>query len=94
MGIGVGMTQGNQSNNQRNTKAAKEKLQAQQMKSAKRQRQAAAAGARDSGLTSSLAFTPVQGIELANPNREAKKPAEVGEKYFATGAAFRNIQRR
>jgi len=36
------------------------------LKAIKRQRQAAAAGARD-GMSSSLAFTPVQGIELANP---------------------------
>lgn len=47
-------------------KVSKEKQIQQQIKAQKRQRSAAAAG-NESGLSSSLAFTPVQGIELANP---------------------------
>merc|ERR1712096_204436 len=53
----------------------------------KRQRQAAAAGNRD-GMSSSLAFTPVQGIELANPMAAREKKMQQSEKYFAASARF------
>ena len=39
------------------------------------------------GLSSSLVFTPVQGIELVNPNQKADS-AEGTETYFAKSAAF------
>jgi len=35
-----------------------------------------------SGLSSSLAFTPVQGLELENPQAAAAKVAEANKKYF------------
>jgi len=75
----------------RNTRVSKEKQLQQQIKAQKRQRTAAAAANRDSGLSSSLAFTPVQGIELANPNAQRKAP-EVGEKYFSNSAGFVNLR--
>lgn len=74
----------------RSAKVSKEKQLQQQIKAQKRQRTAAAAANRDSGLSSSLAFTPVQGIELANPNAQRKAP-EVGEKYFSNSAGFVNL---
>jgi U4/U6 small nuclear ribonucleoprotein PRP31 len=51
-----------------------------------------------SGLSSSLAFTPVQGIELADPSRGAGAGGGAGgdagragtESYFAAGAGFRS----
>lgn len=70
-------------------KVSKEKQLQQHIKAQKRQRSAAAAG-NESGLSSSLAFTPVQGIELANPSAQRKAP-EVGEKYFSNSAGFVNI---
>merc|ERR1712226_232948 len=70
-------------------KVSKEKQLQQHIKAQKRQRSAAAAG-NESGLSSSLAFTPVQGIELANPNAQLKAP-DVGEKYFSTSAGFVNL---
>mmetsp|Transcript_15013 Transcript_15013/g.43263 ORF Transcript_15013/g.43263 Transcript_15013/m.43263 type:complete len:500 (+) Transcript_15013:78-1577(+) len=70
-------------------KVSKEKQLQQQIKAQKRHRSAAAAG-NESGLSSSLAFTPVQGIELANPNAARKAP-DVGEKYFSTSAGFVNL---
>ncbi|CAG8436180.1 9506_t:CDS:10 [Diversispora eburnea] len=39
-----------------------------------------------SGLSSSLAFTPVQGIELINPEEAQKKVKEVNDRYFGGGA--------
>jgi U4/U6 small nuclear ribonucleoprotein PRP31 len=76
----------------KSVKISKEKQLQMQIKAQKRQRTAAAAASRDSGLSSSLAFTPVQGIELANPNAQRKAP-EVGEKYFSNTAGFVNIAR-
>merc|ERR1712151_1292750 len=61
----------------KNQKVSKEKQLQQHIKAQKRQRTAAAAG-NESGLSSSMAFTPVQGIELANPNAARKAP-DVGE---------------
>jgi len=71
-------------------KVSKEKQLQQHIKAQKRQRTAAAAAGNESGLSSSLAFTPVQGIELANPNAARKAP-DVGEKYFSTSAGFVNL---
>lgn len=36
------------------------------------------------GLSSSLAFTPVQGIELVNPSLAAQRVRDANEKYFGT----------
>lgn len=74
----------------RANRVTKEKQLQQQLKAQKRQRTAAAAANRDSGMSSSLAFTPVQGIELANPSAARKAP-EVGEKYFSNSAGFVNL---
>ncbi|CAB4492981.1 unnamed protein product [Rhizophagus irregularis] len=39
-----------------------------------------------SGLSSSLAFTPVQGIELINPEERQRKVKEANDRYFGGGA--------
>ncbi|KAI7856277.1 hypothetical protein BDC45DRAFT_64265 [Circinella umbellata] len=39
-----------------------------------------------SGLASSLAFTPVQGIELIDPQAQAERAKKANEKYFGDGA--------
>jgi U4/U6 small nuclear ribonucleoprotein PRP31 len=38
-----------------------------------------------SGLASSLSFTPVQGIELVDPNRLARKQREEEDRWFSSG---------
>jgi|Transcript_59264 U4/U6 small nuclear ribonucleoprotein PRP31 len=89
-GLGIPFFEGKPQSAIKGAKISKEKQLQQQIKAQKRQRSAAAAANRDSGLSSSLAFTPVQGIELANPNAARKAP-EVGEKYFSTSAGFVNL---
>lgn len=37
----------------------------------------------NSGLASSVALTPVKGIELENPDKAASKMKAINEKYFA-----------
>ena len=63
--------------------AKEQKLAAERNKKA---RSAGSSGGTN-GLASSLAFTPVQGIELVNPNaqRDAKEGTET---YFSQTAAF------
>ena len=41
-------------------------------------------GSSVSGLSSSLVFTPVQGLELVNPELAAKKAKEANERYFGS----------
>ncbi|KAI8066809.1 hypothetical protein BC940DRAFT_239600, partial [Gongronella butleri] len=43
-------------------------------------------GSHTSGLATSLAFTPVQGIELADPTAAAERVKKANEKYFGDGA--------
>ena len=41
-----------------------------------------------SGMSSTLAFTPIQGIELVDPEARAKKVREANLKYFGTVSGF------
>uniref|UniRef100_A0A8D8RVK1 U4/U6 small nuclear ribonucleoprotein Prp31 n=1 Tax=Cacopsylla melanoneura TaxID=428564 RepID=A0A8D8RVK1_9HEMI len=41
-----------------------------------------------SGTTSSIAFTPLQGLEIVNPQAAEKSTAETGAKYFSNTAGF------
>ena len=59
----------------------------QKLLSEKNKKRVSASSGASNGLASSLAFTPVQGIELVNPN--AKADAKEGtETYFSKQAAF------
>jgi hypothetical protein len=46
-------------------------------------------------MSSSLAFTPIQGIELNNPNamKDAGSKQKTEESYFNNGDAFKNTKR-
>ena len=56
----------------------------------KQQKQNSHTSGAASGLSSSLAFTPVQGLELENPNANAFKQKS-GSKYFSTNSGFRSV---
>jgi len=53
-------------------------------KAPKKQQYMGSSGAT-SGLSSSLVFTPVQGIELINPEEAQRKIKEANDKYFSGG---------
>jgi len=81
--LGVGMLGKAQQSGKLRVSAKEQKLQAERNKKA---RTGPSSGSTN-GLASSLAFTPVQGIELVNPN--ANKDAKEGtETYFSQTAAF------
>ncbi|XP_067250588.1 U4/U6 small nuclear ribonucleoprotein Prp31 [Chanodichthys erythropterus] len=48
---------------------------------------------RSSGTSSSVAFTPLQGLEIVNPQAAEKKVAEANQKYFSNMAEFLKIKR-
>jgi len=45
-----------------------------------------------SGTASSVAFTPLQGLEIVNPQAAEKKVDEANAKYFSTSASFIKVQ--
>jgi len=53
------------------------------------------AGAHTSGLSSSLAFTPIQGIELSNPNaaKEQGSRAKAEKSYFSNVVGFKRTKK-
>uniref|UniRef100_V9KSA3 U4/U6 small nuclear ribonucleoprotein Prp31 n=1 Tax=Callorhinchus milii TaxID=7868 RepID=V9KSA3_CALMI len=48
---------------------------------------------RLSGTASSVAFTPLQGLEIVNPQAAEKKVVEANQKYFSHLAAFVKVKR-
>jgi len=81
--LGVGMLTAGQHSGKVRVTAKEQKLQAEKNK---KQRTGGSSGATN-GLASSLAFTPVQGIELVNPTA-AKDAKEGTETYFSQTAQF------
>ncbi len=45
-----------------------------------------------SGTASSVAFTPLQGLEIVNPNAAETQPEEKSAKYFSSSAAFMKVK--
>ena len=45
-----------------------------------------------SGTASSVAFTPMQGLEIVNPGAAEKRVDEANAKYFSTSASFIKVQ--
>eukprot|EP01033_Poteriospumella_lacustris_P004749 gene4748-3405_t len=61
--------------------------QTQYMKKAKKVL-AATSSSETGGMVSSLAFTPVQGIELVNPSAVAEKVKDANKKWFDAHSGF------
>ena len=78
---------------QREKKAAKQAKQAKQQAAKSSGSYAGSSGMQTSGLSSSLAFTPFQGLELQNPNAAAERVKAANEKYFsAKGGGFASVK--
>ena len=45
-----------------------------------------------SGFTTNLSFTPVQGLELSNPEAAGQKVSEANNKYFSAMASFMKVK--
>lgn len=46
-----------------------------------------------SGTASSVAFTPLQGLEIVNPQAAEKRVQEVNQKYFSSTAGFMKVKK-
>mmetsp|Transcript_6898 Transcript_6898/g.9731 ORF Transcript_6898/g.9731 Transcript_6898/m.9731 type:complete len:188 (+) Transcript_6898:208-771(+) len=75
---------------QANTKASRKRAAAMQQVAAGGSRGAAAASSSSSGLVSSMVFTPVQGLELVNPDANKDRVAEANRKWFSENAGFQS----
>lgn len=58
------------------------------IKQVKRQKVVSVSSGQTNGLSSSLVFTPVQGLELVNPNAAAERVKEANKKWFNTSSGF------
>lgn len=47
-----------------------------------------------SGTASSIAFTPMQGLEIVNPHAAEKKVADANAKYFSSSAGFLKVSKK
>lgn len=63
------------------------------MKALKKQKlRNSSSGGATSGLASSLAFTPVQGLELENPNNKPfADKTKSNSKYFSSTSGFKSV---
>ena len=59
----------------------------------KQQKKPSASSGATSGLSSSLVFTPVQGMELVDPTAQQQKLKAINEKWFSANAQFMNIKK-
>ncbi|CAG7734961.1 unnamed protein product, partial [Allacma fusca] len=46
-----------------------------------------------SGTASSVAFTPLQGLEIVNPSAAEKRVNEANAKYFSKSGSFINVKK-
>ncbi len=75
---GSAATSNKRKNRQANTKASRKK--AAQMN----------AGGQTNGLASSMVFTPVQGLELVNPDAMREKVKAANNKWFSESSGFQS----
>jgi U4/U6 small nuclear ribonucleoprotein PRP31 len=68
-------------------------MQLQQQQQQQQQQHKQSSGAT-SGLASSLVFTPVQGLELVDPEAQKKKLKELNDKWFASNQQFINVVKK
>jgi len=75
----------------RNTTEKRKMRQANTKSSRKRQVQMkaiAAQGRSSSGIASSMVFTPVQGMELVDPDAKKERVRQANQKWFSENAGF------
>ena len=87
-GVGLGVLGRAQQAGKLRVSAKEAKLLNEKNKKARLGGGAGPSGGGTSGLASSLAFTPVQGIELVNPSAAPQDSREGTETYFQKSAAI------
>lgn len=90
MGLTLGMLDSKEGGNLRQTVDKKKMRQANTKASRKRAVKMTGSGAASSGLVSSMIFTPVQGLELVNPDAAKERVREANKKWFLEDAGFQS----
>ena len=93
MGVTLGLldTEGGTSNVRKNANTGERKKMRMANTKASRKAQAkAAAQSQTSGLASTVAFTPLQAMELVNPDAQKDRVREANRKWFADTAGFQS----
>jgi U4/U6 small nuclear ribonucleoprotein PRP31 len=88
MGLTLGMLSSKEGGAMRNTVEKKKMRQANTKASRKRAIQMSSGASN--GLASSMVFTPVQGLELVNPDAQKEKVREANNKWFQHTAGFQS----
>lgn len=88
MGLTLGMLDTKEGGTLRNTVEKRKTRQANTKASRKRALQMSS-GATD-GLASSMVFTPVQGLELVNPDANRERVRQANAKWFSEHAGFQS----
>ncbi|KAL0985183.1 hypothetical protein UPYG_G00153840 [Umbra pygmaea] len=91
----VRQAQVNEATKARISKSLQRKLQKQNMTYGGKSTVGGRSSVRDhsSGTSSSVAFTPLQGLEIVNPHAAEKKVAEANQKYFSNMAEFLKVKK-
>jgi U4/U6 small nuclear ribonucleoprotein PRP31 len=88
MGLDRGMVGHKDSGRLRVTQQKNSQQLAKRAKGGQQQQKSNISASQGSGLQSSLIFTPVQGIELVNPNVQADKLKAANNKWFSNYSGF------
>lgn len=70
--------------------AEKRKMRVANTKSARKRQLQMNSGTTKSGLETSVVFTPVQGMELLNPDANKERVREANRKWFRDNAGFQS----
>jgi U4/U6 small nuclear ribonucleoprotein PRP31 len=74
----------------RKNTAEKRKMKIANTRASRKKAVQMAAATKTSGLASSMVFTPVQGMELVNPDANKERVREANRKWFAENAVFQS----
>lgn len=91
MGLTMGMLDTDGGGSVRKTTEKRKTRQANTKASRKRAaHMAAQASSNSNGLASSMVFTPVQGMELIDPEAQKKRVQQANQKWFSDSAGFQS----
>ena len=90
MGLTMGMLDTTDGGGALRKKTEKRKMRQANTKASRKRAVQMAAGATTSGLASSMVFTPVQGMELVNPDANKDRVREANKKWFSQDAGFQS----
>mmetsp|Transcript_26826 Transcript_26826/g.48452 ORF Transcript_26826/g.48452 Transcript_26826/m.48452 type:complete len:115 (+) Transcript_26826:3-347(+) len=88
MGLTLGMLDTKEGGAMRNT-VEKRKMRQANTKSSRKRAVQMSSGATN-GLASSMVFTPVQGLELVNPDANRERVRQANAKWFSENAGFQS----